>query len=89
MTRRQFDRRFGHPLSRDMRFIRQDSTQTFRDKITERGPAFDGRNFGPLDEAIREIERRSHKYAYMLSNKGSFAQNPFAVNVNICSQFTL
>ncbi len=56
MTRGQFDRRFGHPLSRDMRFIGQHSTQTLRDKITEGGPAFDGRNFGPLDEAVRQIE---------------------------------
>ena len=83
MTRRQFDRRFGHPLSRNVLFIRQDSAQTLRDEITECRAAFDRRNFGPLHEAVREIECGSHKYAYMLSNMRSFRQIPIAVNVKI------
>src|SRR2546421_2796520 len=67
MPGRQFHGCLSHPLALRSGLVRQKPAQRLGDQITQRGAAFYGRDLGALDKLIGKIERRTHKYAYMLS----------------------
>src|SRR5450631_1935559 len=65
MARRQLHRSLGHPFALRSRLISQDPAQPFSNQIAQRRAALHGRYFGALQKIVRQVERRSHKYAFM------------------------
>jgi hypothetical protein len=77
MTSRQLYWRLRHSLTFRRNIILEYSAQAFGNQIPQRGATPHGSNLGAFHEIIREIERRAHKYAYMLYNiKNSASKRP-------------